>query len=413
MRIWIFNHYASAPDQAAGTRHYDIGRVLTEQGHDVTIFASSFSHFTYRDERLKKGEHMRVDKIDGIRFVWLRTIPYFRNDARRAVNMLSYALGVVRAQRQFLRPDVVVGCSVHPAAAAAGWLISGIRRVPFVFEVGDLWPQALIDMGVIKQNGVIARLLRQAERFLYRRARVVICLPPQAADYITLLGIPREKIVYIPNGIADYDRTDTDLNDSVAKLVAKITRLRQAGNLIVGFVGSHVQCNDVDTLIQAARVLRDSGHNEFAFIFVGDGPEKERSVQLAIKHDLHNVHFWQSVPKRNVPAVLDALDVTLFSLQDISVFKYGLSCNKLFDYLASGRPMVSACDVEETPVSASGGGICVPAKSPRAIADALISLASMSVAERNMMGDRGRQWVYEHHSATVLAERFLDTLAKV
>jgi glycosyltransferase involved in cell wall biosynthesis len=412
MRIWILNHYAIPPDRPGGTRHYDIGRVLAAKGHDVTIFASSFSHNTFREERLQKNERMRVDCIDGIRFVWIRTTPYSGNDARRALNMLSYGVGVIRAQRHIPRPDVVVGSSVHPVAVAAAWLIASIRRLPFIFEVRDLWPQVLVDVGALRQNGIATRLFRGAERFLYRRARVIITLSPRDADYITRLGIPKEKIVYIPNGIADYDERGPSLDNNAAKLVERMTQLRHAGHLVAGFVGAHVQVNGVDTLVQAARVLRDRGVHNIEFVLVGDGLEKEKSRQLADRLGLCNVLFWQSVPKRSVPAVLDALDVTLFSLHNIAVYKYGLSSNKLFDYLASGRPMVSACAIEDPAVSASGAGICVPPDSPERIADALVKLAAMSEAERHAMGERGRQWVYQHHGVTALADRFLEALVR-
>jgi glycosyltransferase involved in cell wall biosynthesis len=355
---------------------------------------------------------MRVDYIDGIRFVWIRTTPYSGNNARRALNMLSYGVGVIRAQRHMQRPDVVVGSSVHPVAVAAAWLIASTRRLPFIFEVRDLWPQVLIDVGALKENSIATRLFRGAERFLYRHAKVIIALPPRAADYITLLGIPEKKIVYIPNGIADYEERGSNIDNSAAKLVERITALHHSGHLVAGFVGSHVQVNGVDTLVQAAGTLRDRGVHNIEFVLVGDGPEKEKSRQLADRLELRNVLFWQSVPKRSVPAVLDALDVTLFSLHDLPVFKYGLSCNKLFDYLASGRPMVSACAIEDTPVSASGAGICVPADSPERIADALVKLAAMSEAERHAMGELGKRWVYEHHSVTTLAARFHEALVQ-
>jgi glycosyltransferase involved in cell wall biosynthesis len=412
VRIWILNHYASPPDQPAGTRHYDLGRVLAGQGHDVTIFASSFSHVTLREERLRRNERVRIEYIDGVRFVWVRTMPYSGNDGRRALNMLSYALGAIRAQRRMTRPDVVVGSSVHPVAAAAACLLGGVRRVPFVFEVRDLWPQTLVDIGALKENGATTRALRGLECFLYRRARVVISLLPKATDYITLLGIPAEKIVYVPNGIADYGGRVPDMNDSGIELVAKIAEWRRAGYLVAGYVGSYVQANRVDTLVEAARILHDRGVLNFAFVFVGDGPEKERSQRLARHYSLRNVLFWQPLPKCSVPGVLDALDVTLFSVRDIPVFKYGLSCNKLFDYLASGRPVVSACAVEDTPVTASGGGICVPSDSPAAIADALVELAAMGEEGRLAMGERGRRWVYQHHGATTLAGRFLQALVQ-
>lgn len=412
MRIWILNHYATPPDCPTGTRHYDISRVLTKNGHDVTIFASSFNHITFREERLHRSERMRVERFEGIRFAWIRTTPYSRNDVRRALNMLSYALGTFWAQRRMSRPDVVVGSSVHPLAAAAGWLIAGIRRVPFIFEVRDLWPQVLIDMGSLKENGVTAWLFRAAERFLYRQARVIITVPPKAADYIVPLGIPKDKIVHIPNGIADYDERIPVMNDSAVELVTKIAEMQQAGRLAAGWVGSHVRVNGVDTLVRAAQVLRDRGVDNIELIFVGDGMEKKKSIQLAESLGIRNVLFWQSLPKQSVPAVLNALDVTLFSLHDISVYKYGLSANKFYDYLASGHPNVCASAVEDTPVSVCGGGICVPPDSPEEIADALVKLASMSAAERHAMGERGRQWVYQHHGVTALAGRFLDALVQ-
>jgi glycosyltransferase involved in cell wall biosynthesis len=412
MRIWIVNHYASPPDQPTGTRHYDLGRVLVRQEHDVTIFASGFSHITLREDRLQANERMRIDCIDGVCFVGLRTTPYSANDGRRVLNMLSYAFNAIRVPRRMPRPDVVVGSSVHLAAVAAAFVKGKARRAPFVFEVRDLWPQVLVDMGVIKENGTATRVLRRLESFLYRRARVIVSLPPRAVNYMTRLGIPREKVVYIPNGIADHDERVSEPNDSSTALLAQISQLHQAGCIIAGYVGSHVRANGVDSLVASARALRDRGVHDVALVFVGDGLEKEKSRQLAVGYDLRNVMFWDAAPKRCVPAVLDALDIALFALHDMSTYKYGLSCNKLFDHMASARPIVSACAAENTLVAAAGAGICVPSDSPDDIADAPMKLRSMGETERHAIGERARHWVYEHHGATALAGRFLGALAQ-
>jgi glycosyltransferase involved in cell wall biosynthesis len=412
MRIWILNHYASPPDRPAGTRHYEFGRVLAGQGHDVTIFASSFCHFSRQEERLRPGERTRVEDVDGVRFVWIRTVPYTRNNYRRVQNMLGYALGVVFAQRRFPRPDVVVGSSVHLAAAAAGFAIGILRRAPFVFEVRDLWPRTLIDVGALREDGAAARLLTMAERFLYRRAGMVISLLPHAAEYIMGQGIPADKIAYVPNGIADYIPGIRPASGDAAALVTSIQEQREAGRVVAGYVGSHASANGIDVLVEAARVLRDRGEDQIAFVFVGEGPEKQRCERLARDYQLANVIFWRPVPKQAVPAVLQALDVMLFSLRDLPVFGYGLSSNKLFDYLASGRPVVSACAVTDGPVTASGGGVCVPAESPEAVADALVQMVALGDAGRRAIGDRGRTWVYRNHGATALAGRFLEALAQ-
>jgi glycosyltransferase involved in cell wall biosynthesis len=417
MRIWVLNHYASPPDRPAGTRHYDFGRVLAGRGHEVTIFASSFSHHSRREERLERRQWTRAEYMDGVRFVWIRTTPYTRNDHRRLLNILSYTVGVIVAQQRFPRPDVVVGSSVHLGAVVAAWVIGAVRHTWFAFEVRDLWPQALIDMGELAEHSAAARALRGLERFLYRRAAVIISLLPGAADYIRGAGVPGTKIVYVPNGIADLPladsrRADLPPGSEVAALLSRIDRWRQAGYLVAGYTGSHGLTNGLHVLVEAARVLRNRGESGIAMAFVGEGPAKQDCERLAREHDLANVLFWPPVPKQAMPAVLGALDVALFPLRDDSVARYGLSSNKLFDYLASGRPVLACCGVTDNPVQASGGGICVPAESPEAVADALMAFAALGEDDRRAMGERGRQWVYAHHGMTGLAGQFLQALIR-
>jgi glycosyltransferase involved in cell wall biosynthesis len=410
MKIWILNHYASSPDKAAGTRHYDFGRLFAEQGHEVTIFASSYSHFTRAEERLSGSRMMRVEWVDGVRFVWVRTIPYTDNGILRVLNMLSYAAVASLAQFRFARPDVIVGSSVHLAAVAAACAIGRVRRAPFVFEVRDLWPQTLIDIGALPERSMAARVLAWMELFLYRRARAVVSLLPGAPDYIAGRGIPREKISYIPNGIAPGHPAVSAIAGGTAELLARIADWHRAGVTVAGYVGSHGRANGLDTLVRAADELQARGERRFAFVFVGEGPEKAACQRLAAESGLTNVLFWCAVPKQEVPAVLAALDVLLFCLRDVPVFRYGLSSNKLFDYLASGRPVVAACSVTDNPVAASGAGVCVPPEAPGAVADALLEVAALGGAGRTALGRRGQRWVNEHHHSAVLATRFLDVL---
>jgi glycosyltransferase involved in cell wall biosynthesis len=351
---------------------------------------------------------------------------------------------VLRAQRRFARPDVVVGSCVHPLAVAAACLIGAARRVPFVFEVRDLWPQTLIDMGALADHGPAARALRAAERFLYHRARLVISLLPAAADYITAAGVPPEKIIYIPNGTGATDPPDctapvpdpknlgatdppdctapvpdpknlgaTDPPGCAAALADRIGRWRGDGVLVAGYVGSHGAANGIDILVRAAAVLRDRGVRDIALVLVGDGPDKRRCQQLAERLGLDNLAFGPPVPKRAVPGLLHSLDVALFPLRDLPVFRYGLSSNKLFDYLASGRPIVCASALAGNPVLASGGGICVRPEVPEAVADALAALAEAGPEVRRAIGEQGRSWVREHHDVTALAERLLTALEGV
>lgn len=142
MNLWIFNHYAHPPDLPGGTRHFDLGRELVKRGHKVTIFASSFHHYLHKEVRLKPGEQWKLEDIEGLRFVWIRTPPYQRNDNRRVQSMLVYALRAWRLGQKLGpvlgRPDVVIGSSPHPFASLAAYWVARHHQTPFVMEVRDL-----------------------------------------------------------------------------------------------------------------------------------------------------------------------------------------------------------------------------------------------------------------------------------
>ena len=235
MNIWILNHYATPPDTPGATRHFDFARELTKLGHRVSIFASSFFHGTRNEERLEGKQNYRRQNIDGVEFVWLRTTPYYGgNDWRRVINMLSYSFRVIPLGIRFGEsPDVILASSPHPFAGLAGYVLAKLKRAGFIFEVRDLWPQTFVDIGGYSNRSLVVKLLRVLERFLYHRAKKIIVLLPNASEYITRLGIPDSKIVYIPNGISPELFSDTS-----AKLPQElddiISGLKSEAKMLVG-----------------------------------------------------------------------------------------------------------------------------------------------------------------------------------
>lgn len=200
--VWIVNHYAQTPGGVGGTRHYQLAKALRRQGWNACILAASTEYNT-GFQRLAQGERVRLDVIDEIPFLWLRAPVYRGNGLSRIVNMFAFALHLLgRDPSQLLkRPDVIIGSSVHPFAVWSAEVLARRFKVPFVFEVRDLWPQTLIDFGLIKQRGLAARLLRALEAYLYRRASVIISLLPFAYRYIQNFGVSPRRIVWIPNGV--------------------------------------------------------------------------------------------------------------------------------------------------------------------------------------------------------------------
>ena len=374
----------------------------------MVIFATSFHHYLHQETRLQPRERGKIENVDGVKFVWVRTPPYQRNDWRRVRNMVAFMLRAWWLGRKLPKlvpdlgkPDVVIGSSPHLLTPLAAYWVARRYRVPFLVEVRDLWPQTIIDMGELSEHHPITKALQALERFLYSHAEKIITLLPRADKYITACGVPREKIVWIPNGV------DLSRFEGLEPYVASENGFR------VLYLGAHGKANALDTVIQAARILRDRGYREIRFILVGDGPEKPRLMALAEEIRLHNVEFRGPVPKSAVPKTLCAVDATLFVLHDLSLYNYGISLNKLFDYLAASKPLILVGRPANNPVEEAYCGLAVPPQGPEALAEAVIQLYQMSPEERAEMGRRGREYVEKYHDIRKLAAQLESVLQSV
>jgi len=398
--LWFLNHYAAKSDVPGGTLHFDLGRELVRRGYDVTILASSFHHMKHRETHLARGETWKVEEVEGVKFVWLRTFPYQDNNWRRAANMLSYMVRSYLVGRRLPRlderlapPDVIIGSSVHLLAVLSAYFLARYFGTHFAMEVRDLWPQTLIDMGAFSKRHVLVRLLSGLEKFLYRHAERIIVLLPKAKEYVAGLGIDASKVHWIPNGVA---LSQFPILEGRASTVDQFT---------VMYVGAHGQANGLDVVLDAAREVQRRGYESIRFVFVGDGPEKPRLRTYCQELELLNAEFREPVAKMNVPMVLAESDVLIFVLKDVAVFKYGISSNKLFDYLASSKPILFACHAANDIVDEAQCGLSVPPEAPQALADAIICLYEMAPEKRKAMGERGRQYVEKYHDWSVLADR--------
>jgi len=218
------------------------------------------------------------------------------------------------------------------------------------------------------------------------------------ATYITARGIGEEKIAWIPNGV------DLSRFKCLALQDVPDNRFR------VMYLGAHGQANALDVLLDTAKVTQDQGHQEIEFVLIGDGPEKPRLIELAKELGLSNVEFRDPVPKSEVPEVLEEADVTVFILNDLSLYRYGISLNKLYDYLAAKKPLILAGDPVNNPVEEARCGLTVPPRNPEALAEAIIELSRMPKEEREAMGRRGREYVEKYHSIPVLADKLIECI---
>jgi glycosyltransferase involved in cell wall biosynthesis len=402
VKIWLVNQYAIPPQQAGPMRHFTLARELVQLGHDVTVIASSFDHVTRQETRLQPREKQRLELIDGVRFLWLRTPPYPGNGMARVWNMLIFASRVWQGTgtRALERPDVIIGSSPHLFGALGAELRARRLRIPFVLEVRDLWPQSLVDLANMSERHPIVLALEVVERYLYRRAKRIVALLPGASQPMVAKGAKGAKIVWIPNGV---DIAATSVFDTPPQ-----------GKFTLMYAGTHGLANGLDLVLDGAKLLQqDSTSPEVHFILLGDGPNKPHLLERVRAEGLTNVEFMAAVPKNQVYALLLQAHGFLLILQDSPVFRWGVSPNKLFDYFAMGRPVLFGVNTPYNPVADSGAGLTFAPGDPGAFVGAVKALASLTAEERVTMGEAGRKHVRENYDFRKLALKLEATLQDV
>lgn len=402
--LWVINHFGGGPG-----RHENFTRELTSRGWRVRLFASSFIHNLFLELKdYAPGCSYLMEELRSVDRVWIKTPPYRGNGLSRLLNHLAFAWRVTRLGFKLEPPGAIIGSSPHLLTGLAAFCLAEKHRVPFIFEIRDIWPQSLVDIGVIGRRSPLALGMGALEKFLYQKARMIISALPGGVEHIARLGIERNKVVYIPNGVdlAWYDRCarENSLTPDQAALFQKLK-----GCMVFTYAGAHGYANGLETVIKAAGILHQAGVDGIHILMVGDGPCKAGLVKTAREQGLTNVTFLDALEKAHVPVILKNTDVCLFHLRNSRAYRYGLSSNKLFDYMASARPLIGAVDVPPAP-EFSRFGLHIPSDDWAALARAMQQMAGMPPVARKNMGLCAREYVERFHYVPVLVDRLVEVL---
>jgi glycosyltransferase involved in cell wall biosynthesis len=408
MRILYINHYAGSPRHGMEYRPHYLARHWVRMGHQVTIVAASASHIRYNEPELT-GDATE-ETIDEIRYVWLRTPSYLGSGVRRVINMAAFVLGLFRLKRRLLErfsPEVVIASSTYTWDIFPAHAIARRAGAKLVFEVHDLWPLTPMELGRMSKWHPFIASLQWGENYACRHADVVISMLPLADKHLSCHGMAPEKFHYIPNGIelSEWHAQNKALPHAHAELLEK---LREQGRFILCYAGTHGLSDALDTLLEAASLM---SNEPVDFVLVGRGAYKDR-LRLQAEHmGLKNVHFLDPVSKEMIPGLLQRTDVLFFGGRRQPLYRFGISPNKLMDYMAAGKPIINSIEAGNDPVREAGCGITVKPDDPRAIADAVLWLMAIPVSERERMGNAGRTYVRSNHDYEVLARKVLRVLS--
>jgi glycosyltransferase involved in cell wall biosynthesis len=403
-KIWLANHYAVPPNIAGITRHFELAREWAkEEDAEVTLFMSKFLH--PRRTFITPEEKAEIGRVDGLKLAWLWSFPHKVNDFRRIINMISFAFVFFFATLFRRRPDVFIASSPHLFLAYAGLVVSRIKRIPFVFEVRDLWPDSLVKMGGVN-NGIVLKALTWMENQLYKKSNKIIVLAEHQRQYIANRGISIKKIELIPNGVVvgSWQPDETKRKEYRAKLGVS------ESDYVAIYTGAHGPANALEYVVQAGQYLPQEG---YSIVLIGDGPNKERLQKKVAELELKNVHLKDPVPKTEIFDYTNAADFGIISLADNEVFR-GARPNKLFDYAFLGKPIITTVDgevrqiVEENKVGVFSG-----AENPKGLAEAIVELSSYSDEQLAEIKKNGRSFIDREGDRQKLAKKFYGILQDV
>ena len=410
MKILYVSQYFPPEMGAPAARVSELARHWVKAGHQVTVLTGFPNHPTgivapeYRAKLRRLVCRERIDGIDIVR-TWLFPCPN-RKAHERLLNYLSFVLSSCITGIFLRRPDVVIATSPQLFVGLTGRWLGWIKRVPFVLEVRDLWPESITASGMGRDTDLSIRLLRALSAFLYRTCNhVVVVTPAFKQEIVTKWQVRAEKISLVENGV----ETDVFTPDATGDEVRKDLGLE--GKFLVSYIGTFGLAHGLHAIVKAAAQLQ-AGYPDIQFLFVGEGADKDRLISLVFDLKLANVHFLLQQSRAKIPSIIRASDVCLVVLRKADVFETVIP-TKMLEFMACGRPVILGVDGQARRViETAKAGVFVEPEDPTALAHAITQLY-LDAAQRKVLGHNGRQYIVKNLSREQTAKTYTGVLENV
>ncbi len=392
------NHHAVEPGKPGGSRHYHLSKGISAHGWDSYIILAAQA----RPEKTRRSKVTSFRTETGISYTRIPVPGYRTNGLARLRSSLTFSARLLRKKStgHLPPPDVVIGSTVHPFAAWAGYRLARRHGVPFVFEIRDLWPETLVQAGAIQPGSTTAKLMWRLEKLLVRNATVIVSPLSRCGEYLEArYGDDSEKFRWVSNGfsIENYPQP---------------VRPNGGDAFTFMYFGSFGEVNEIDLMLDSFAIACRTSQRDLRLMMVGSGAKVSHARERVVAEGLSDVaEIRDSVPAEQVGLEMSKGDALLLAVADHKeLYKFGFSANKMFDYLASGLPAIVAGDFPDNPFERAGSAIVVPPNDATALAEAMVQIAAITLAQRNALGAAGRELAVNSFEYRVLAARLTEVL---
>ncbi len=395
--IWIINQYCGSRIHGMNFRSWYFANELQKKGHHPIIITGSYSHLIHKPPLMESW--FKNELVEGVPYIWVKVRKYVGSKSLgRLISMIDFMFKLIFLnKRKLKRPDVILVSSLSPFPILSAFFWSIRYQSKLLFEIRDIWPLSLIELGGISRYNPLSLLFSFFERFGYIVSHKVISVLPCAKEHMMSKGMKENKFVYIPNGFnPDDSKIAKPLPEGYFDEVPK-------GKFLIGYTGSIGLANAVEYLVEASNHLKDDPR--FHFVIIGKGQHKEKLQSLAG----NNVSFLPLLDKAQVPSILKKFNVCFIGLKNQQLFRFGISPNKIFEYMYAAKPIIQSIKAGNNPVEEANAGFSVEPENAEEIKKAIFKAFQMPREDLESLGRNGYEYGLENHSFEKLTERLIST----
>ena len=396
--IWIINQYCGSIIHGMNFRSWYFAKELKKKGYSPHIISASFSHLLFKLPAV--NGRFTFENVEDIPFTWVRVAKYSGSQSiGRVLVMIQFMINLIFLPKKKLqKPDLIIVSSLSPLPILSAYFWSKKYKAKLLFEVRDIWPLSLIEIGGFSKLNPLVLFFGWFEKFAYKRADKVISLLPNAKPHMQSRGMNKDKFIHIPNGFSMEEmKKSKDLDKSIANLIPK-------NKFIVGYTGSLGASNAMEYLIKASNYLEKN--ENIYFVIFGKG----QHLKKLKKNAKNNVSFFGQIHKSQIQSAISYFDVCYIGWHNNLLYRFGISPNKIFDYMYSGKPIIHSVNTSNDIVQIAKAGISIQPENSREIANTIIEISKMEKGKLNKWGENGKKYVEENHTYTYLTQLLISTI---
>lgn len=400
MNILYIDHYAGSIYHGRSFRPYYLGREWCQKGNKLTVVGAIFSHLRSKQPKNSK------ENIDGIDYIWLKTPSYKGNGIKRVLSMFVFTFQLFWNMRKIIKvshPDVVIASTVYLMDIYPAWLMAKITGAKLVFELHDIWPMTLTELGGFSKYNPFVLFMGATEWVVYKVSDHVVSILPQAYKRAHQFNVKPDAFTYVPNGVVLADWIHESHEESVHQEVSAFVK---DFKFVVGYTGSMGISNYLDNLIAAGKILEKE---KIGFVIIGDGPEKNK-LQLQAQ-GANNIKFVERISKTQLAGMYKYFDLCFASMKDSPLYEYGVGLNKMYDYMMAEKPVLLAIPRGVEFLEEVGCAFILKSQTPEELGKEILRISKLEKNILKNMGETGKKYVTQNHNYQKLAADFLKICA--